>query len=427
MAPPGPDCPRLGLLLVFIALSSCAVGRTRAFLGPAAVVSRPRSARRPPTLLPAARKGGKRSRPRSPRKRPPSPPGGAPLGFGPSSRPGPPGGGGGEPGAASASAPTGPPPPPSQSDSPVHSDLIRWIKSSDDAHVSPKFAVRPSDLGGYGGFAAEPIGRDEVLFRIPRSMCVTHDDALSDMYSGEYYGVIKDRGVKDWGLILLAGWLAEERMLSEDSRKAGSEIYTKHKAYTDSVPWGPGEFGQDHVLYWTDEEVDRRLGGSRAHDDAVLIRRTADGAARMVGEFALPVLMGNRVDLELEDTSLDTLQRDWADTVRAAMAICLSRSFGEEVEADGGRVVSEVCLLPLIDVLQHSDEPNTRLESYDDSILVLAARDVDRNEELFHRYREEDGRAMPGHRWFTRYGFVPGNDVPVEELLRDRSGVFFDS
>lgn len=216
-------------------------------------------------------------------------------------------------------------------------------------------------------------------------------------------------------------------MLSEDSRKAGSEIYTKHKAYTDSVPWGPGEFGQDHVLYWTDEEVDRRLGGSRAHDDAVLIRRTADGAARMVGEFALPVLMGNRVDLELEDTSLDTLQRDWADTVRAAMAICLSRSFGEEVEADGGRVVSEVCLLPLIDVLQHSDEPNTRLESYDDSILVLAARDVDRNEELFHRYREEDGRAMPGHRWFTRYGFVPGNDVPVEELLRDRSGVFFDS
>lgn len=207
MAPPGPDCPRLGLLLVFIALSSCAVGRTRAFLGPAAVVSRPRSARRPPTLLPAARKGGKRSRPRSPRKRPPSPPGGAPLGFGPSSRPGPPGGGGGEPGAASASAPTGPPPPPSQSDSPVHSDLIRWIKSSDDAHVSPKFAVRPSDLGGYGGFAAEPIGRDEVLFRIPRSMCVTHDDALSDMYSGECKSLLES------ACLLLRAALTRPRVL----------------------------------------------------------------------------------------------------------------------------------------------------------------------------------------------------------------------
>ena len=240
------------------------------------------------------------------------------------------------------------------------------------------------------------------------------------MYSGDYYRVLKDKKVKDWGLILLAGWLAEERMLSEDSRKAGSEIYTKHKAYTDSVPWGRDEFGQDHVLYWTDDEVDTRLRpGSHAHDDAVLIRRTAEGAARMLGEFTLPVLMGNREDLELDDTSLETLRSDYAEAVRAAMAICLSRSFEEEVEdgASGG-VGSEMCLLPLIDALQHSNDPNTRLESYDDCVLVLAARDVDRNEELFHRYQEEDEGVIPKHRWFTRYGFVPGGTEEAQEVVR---------
>ena len=441
-----PEYHRLRLLFAFIALS----GRTWAFPGPAAIISRSRSTRSP-TLLPAAKKGKKKSRPKSRREQPPSPLGGGSRGFG--VRSGSSGDGGGPDDSA---APTDRPPA-SQSDSRVHSDLILWIKSNDDAYVNPKFAVRPSDLGGYGGFATAPLRRGEVLFRVPRTMCVTYDDALSvsvfdyacllahcsndsplylttrmiemiqDMYSGEYYGVIKDKRVKDWGLILLAGWLAEERMLSEDSRRAGSEIYTKHKPYTDSVPWGRDEFGQDHVLYWTDEEVERKLGGSPSYDDAMLIRRTADGAARMLGEFTLPVLMSNRENLELDDTSLETLEREYADAVRAAMAICLSRSFEEEVEGDDGRIATEVCLLPLIDVLQHSNVPNTRLESYDDFVLVLAARDVDRNEELFHRYQEENERVIPKHKWFTRYGFIPGSGTSVEELLRDRSGTFFDS
>ena len=184
MAPRRPGYPRPRLLLapfaLVVALSSCTVGRTRAFLGasPPSVAAGCHSspAARPSTLPLAAKRGGKKSRPRS---KPTRKSGGGSLGFG--SRPGDPpsddddGGDLSSSGAAGSQSQSR-----SQSDSPVHSELILWIKSNGDARVSPKFAVRPSDLGGYGGFATAPFKRDEVVLRIPRSMCVTYDDALSD-------------------------------------------------------------------------------------------------------------------------------------------------------------------------------------------------------------------------------------------------------
>jgi len=117
--------------------------------------------------------------------------------------------------------------------------------------------------------------------------------------------------------------------------------------------------------------------------------------------------------------------------VRGAFVIALSRSFAEEVEHDDidGTTVVEVenVLLPLIDILQHSNVPNTILEPYDDYVLLRAGRDLGAGEELFHRYREENDDVIPPHKFFTRYGFVPGVKEPVAELLKRRSHLFFDS
>jgi hypothetical protein len=45
-------------------------------------------------------------------------------------------------------------------------------------------------------------------------------------------------------------------------------------------------------------------------------------------------------------------------------------------------------------------------------------------EELFNQYRQESDEKMPYHRFFTRYGFVPGISESITNLLKDKSSIF---
>jgi hypothetical protein len=281
-------------------------------------------------------------------------------------------------------------------------------------------------------------------------------------------------------MVLIAGWIAAERMVDRASRQRRRRRRRRHEGgddgddvidddgidggggagegrmpYLQTLPWERGgPSGQDHVLFWSDEEVRTLLGGSRAFDDAMLVRRTVDDAVELLRGVVMPVVRdalaargsgsgrmrdhgdGSGDDDAVDDDVVgdDSDPDEWLDAaVRGAFVIALSRSFAEEVEydddVDGGeaRVEVENVLLPLIDVLQHSNDPNTTLEPFDDCVVLRARRDVAAGEELFHCYREENDDVIPPHKFFTRYGFVPGAREPIPELLKRRSRLFFDS
>lgn len=90
-------------------------------------------------------------------------------------------------------------------------------------------------------------------------------------------------------------------------------------------------------------------------------------------------------------------------------------------------MISCFVLLSLLVVLklQHSDEPNVKhaMRQADGTVEVRAARDVNAGEELFNQYRPEEEEEMPYHRFFTRYGFVPGVKESIS-LLKDKSSIF---
>ncbi len=71
-----------------------------------------------------------------------------------------------------------------------YDELIVWLLSSDaTSYVSPKVEFRPStrgglSTGGYGTFASDDLEEGELLLRVPRSCCVTLDDALNDVECG---------------------------------------------------------------------------------------------------------------------------------------------------------------------------------------------------------------------------------------------------
>lgn len=47
-------------------------------------------------------------------------------------------------------------------------------------------------------------------------------------------------------------------------------------------------------------------------------------------------------------------------------------------------------------------------------------------EELFNRYREEEEEKMPAHRFFSRFGFVPGEEYrDIIDLLEDKKSLLF--
>ena len=74
-----------------------------------------------------------------------------------------------------------------------YDDLISWFLSSDArSYVSPKIDIRPSTrgglaTGGYGTFARTDLEGGELLLRVPRSCCVTLDDALNDVECGSAF------------------------------------------------------------------------------------------------------------------------------------------------------------------------------------------------------------------------------------------------
>jgi SET domain-containing protein len=109
------------------------------------------------------------------------------------------------------------------------------------------------------------------------------------------------------------------------------------------------------------------------------------------------------------------------EAMTGAFVSILTRSFQDGESGD------EEKLVPLLDMLQHSDEPNIfhAMRKVDGTVEVRARRDIAAGEELLNQYRPEEEENMPYHRFFTRYGFVPGITEPIQNLLKDRSPIFF--
>ncbi|KAL7537922.1 hypothetical protein ACHAXR_008161 [Thalassiosira sp. AJA248-18] len=353
-----------------------------------------------------------------------------------------------------------PPPPPATKSQNKYDDLIQWFLSSNEkSYISPKVAIRPSTrgglkTGGYGTFASDDLEEGELLLRIPRVCCVTLDDALNDIECGSDFQKLMEQAGPGSDTVVLAGYLAKEYLLLKeyDRRlKAGekdddnSEMRRlskiKFAPYFRTLPWERGVNAQEHVLFWEDADVDALLKGSLAYDDAVETRSTVKLAIKILDGIISPVIRRARGDEEeveeeegfrfpwqskeeeepsAEAEILDGLE----DAVRGAFVISLSRAFAAPSDANDGK--EEDRLEPVLDMLQHSNTPNISHKCADDGAIEVTAKgSIKTGDELFNQYRGEEDSNMPYHKFFTRFGFVPGVTEPVANLIAERSTIFF--
>jgi uncharacterized protein (DUF1330 family) len=140
--------------------------------------------------------------------------------------------------------------------------------------------------------------------------------------------------------------------------------------------WPPeGEQEQEHVLWWSEAQVDT-LDGSPAYEDAVGIREEVAIATKV-----LRSLLGTSVRKAYKERgepiwNVLKAEDDIDKAVRGAFVSILSRAFTEEDNGD-----EEKRLVPLLDMLQHDADPNIKHfrqkdDNGDERVVVIARRSI---------------------------------------------------
>ena len=284
-----------------------------------------------------------------------------------------------------------------------HKPFMSWLDSC-GADIGP-IALGKSSLGdGYGAFSTRAIEEGEQLFKIPSAACCSLYTACGDAEVGE---VLAQMTVKGQGgaTVALAGILAKEWLCAKETGPRGP--------YLAMLPWDAswppeGEQEQEHVLWWSESQVDR-LEGSAAYADAVGVRDEVALASRV-----LKSLIGKSVRKAYRERGEPPWKQWQADddidkAVRGAFVSILTRGFNPEGSDD-----EEERLVPLLDMLQHVDDPNVSHsalldeETGEQVVVAKARRPIAAGEELTNNY---DGNKLSPEVFLTRFGFVPGRSV----------------
>eukprot|EP00536_Pseudo-nitzschia_multiseries_P000652 jgi/Psemu1/294125/fgenesh1_pm.8_\ len=339
-------------------------------------------------------------------------------------------------------------------------ELLAWL-SSNGAIINECLEIELSSQGeqaGYGVFVNRPIEEGELLFSIPRNLCVTIEKATSSVDDEGEFGKTLQTIIEKAGpggiTVAMAGYIAKEYILTrleEDDRKVGGDEKKSSRwgPYMALLPWKRGVNNQEHILFWNDQKIEDLLQGSLCYREAKSLREEVALSIRVLGPILKRSVRVARGEESVTSNALEKLSSllPWqrsqrgddlsdslddklvADAVKGAFVSLLTRSFqdDESVEEDGCEK-----LVPLLDLLQHSDTPNVRhnvvmnKENGEDSAVEVRARTaIPAGSELWNQYRSEEDEAMPYSRFFTRFGFVPGINEPIENLLLDKSTIFY--
>lgn len=274
--------------------------------------------------------------------------------------------------------------------------LLDWLAK--EAGVSAPLSIGPSTHGGGQGlFITKSAEKGDTLFELPEESVISVEDAWQDAELGDSFCYLTDEGGEAGKMACLAGFCAKERLLNQED----SLWYS----YLNVLPITADD--QDHVLWWSDEEVETLLAGSNVYDQVVGLRADTDSALDVLWEVLL------QTDLKTIELPKKTI---WDDAVRSAYVAILSRAFEDDA-------VDSSKLLPVLDMTQHTATPNLvhSTNPSTGSVVVKAGEDLKEGQELTIQYSQD----MPEHEFFIYYGFVPGERQSCRQLLNARSPIFF--
>ena len=305
--------------------------------------------------------------------------------------------------------------------------LLDWLRLS-GAVVNEAIEICPSSLGvGYGVKLTANVKKDEVLFTIPRNACFTLEDATSDPDCGKAFERLIEKAGQGANTVVMAAQMSLQYLQIQYDMDTAKTTQNKWAPYFQTLPWKRNINNQEHVLFWSNEMVESLVKGSASYDEAVALRQEVDLAIKVTTG-----IVGNKLQKYRREEEESTFW-PWqskapsvpppglSEAVKGAFVCLLTRAFQDGDEGD------EEKLVPLLDLLQHSNEPNIRHQMLKagGTVEVRARRNIEAGEELLNQYRSEQDDTMPYSRFWSRFGFVPGITEPIENLFEDKSTIFF--
>ena len=267
--------------------------------------------------------------------------------------------------------------------------LLDWMAHNDALSIGPS----TYSGGGQGLFVTRDVAQGEVLLTIPESNVISVEDAWQDEELGDAFCFLTDEGGAGGKMASLMGFVAKEMLKKEESY---------WHPYLCMLPKQSSQ--SDHVLWWSNDEIEFLLAGSNVHGKVVALRSDTDCAIDILWQV-----------LQTEDIELPP-KVEWDDAVRAAYVSILSRAFEDDA-------VDCTKLLPVLDMTQHSSEANLEhsTNAQTGEVVVKARCDLIVGQELTIDYSQE----LEPFQFFPIYGFVPGEQTSSRDLLKTNSPVFF--
>lgn len=154
--------------------------------------------------------------------------------------------------------------------------VLDWaFDNTPNSTNKPPMEIKKSKVGhGHGLFAKKKANVDSILFTIPNSKCLTLQGAKSHPTLGESLTVMEDDLGEEFGPIaILSAYLASEMLREQCAEwEEDPSLSGPFGTYVSILPTGRAVSQQDHVLWWSDREVDELLKGGAAHEKAVALR-----------------------------------------------------------------------------------------------------------------------------------------------------------
>eukprot|EP00560_Eucampia_antarctica_P006144 CAMPEP_0197823286 /NCGR_PEP_ID=MMETSP1437-20131217/610_1 /TAXON_ID=49252 ORGANISM="Eucampia antarctica, Strain CCMP1452" /NCGR_SAMPLE_ID=MMETSP1437 /ASSEMBLY_ACC=CAM_ASM_001096 /LENGTH=348 /DNA_ID=CAMNT_0043422361 /DNA_START=47 /DNA_END=1093 /DNA_ORIENTATION=- len=310
-----------------------------------------------------------------------------------------------------------------------YSSLLNWLNNTfPSSYVSPSIRLSPSPKGGHGAFATEDISEGSLLFSVPKEACITSSAVLEDKDCGKAFKTLIENAGPGAITVSLAGYLTKEYLCHLEGKES------LYGPYLDTLPWKRGWNGQEHVLFWSKDDVEKYLKDSLCWRESNDLRTEVRVAKKIINAVIGPSVLVARGEMEEQTPMIPFL--GWTTppppkitepisglgkALNGAFVILLTRAFDEIFdEEDGERLV------PLLDMLNHDNEPTvTYKTNLEGAVEVKARHDIKKGDEIYNRYKEEEDMNMPYHRFFSRFGFVPGVEEETKALLEDKSSIFF--
>lgn len=259
----------------------------------------------------------------------------------------------------------------------------------------PPLTIQKSKAGhGHGLYATQPILENTVAFTIPAEKCLTLDGAKSHPTLGNSLEIMEDDLGEEFGPIaILSAFLASENLREQCAEwEEDPSLCGSYGPYISTLPSGRAVSQQDHVLWWSEKEVNDLFKGGAAHDKAAALREWVDMEGSIIEGMLVTDLAEKNMGLSISQVR---------GSVTNAFVNVLSRSLF--VGQSGAQR-----LTPVVDMCQHSHQPNLKYNLDDNgNVVVTAIKNIASGEELTaHFYSTE----FEGHEFYVMYGFV----VPFE-------------